>query len=339
MSFCSCGCGAAVTKRIVCGSTICTSLIALVYVVNGPGESGILPTRSIENLTSSAVKSDPSWNLTPLRSLNSHVVSLIGFQDSASPGEICRLSSDHTSVSKICFAASACVPSAEKCGSSDSGPPRTPIVSVCADALAVPISTPAARVSATLMLVRIFIEPPDIGVRSPPLRRWPDAGIAHGILSSLPGRLDGPPLASDNLDGSAGAGGNDMRIVDMNWMQVEAYLKGDDRCILPIGSVEQHAYLSLGVDAILAEKVALDAAEPTGVPVYPVVSYGITPYFSAFPGTISMRVATALAVARDILDGVKRSGFRRVLIVNGHGGNNPVGGFAQEWMADNPGMS
>lgn len=130
-----------------------------------------------------------------------------------------------------------------------------------------------------------------------------------------------------------------MRIVDMNWMQVEAYLKGDDRCILPIGSVEQHAYLSLGVDAILAEKVALDAAEPTGVPVYPVVSYGITPYFSAFPGTISMRVATALAVARDILDGVKRSGFRRVLIVNGHGGNNPVGGFAQEWMADNPGMS
>lgn len=130
-----------------------------------------------------------------------------------------------------------------------------------------------------------------------------------------------------------------MRIVDMNWMQVEAYLKGDDRCILPIGSVEQHAYLSLGVDAILAEKVALDAAEPTGVPVYPVISYGITPYFSAFPGTISMRVATALAVARDILDGVKRSGFRRVLIVNGHGGNNPVGGFAQEWMADNPGMS
>ncbi len=130
-----------------------------------------------------------------------------------------------------------------------------------------------------------------------------------------------------------------MRIVDMNWMQVETYLKGDDRCVLPIGSVEQHAYLSLGVDAILAERVALDAAEPTGVPVYPVVSYGITPYFTAFPGTISMRVATALAVARDILDGVKRSGFRRVLIVNGHGGNNPVGGFAQEWMADNPGIS
>lgn len=130
-----------------------------------------------------------------------------------------------------------------------------------------------------------------------------------------------------------------MRIVDMNWMQVETYLKGDSRCILPFGSVEQHAYLSLGVDAILAEKVAIDAAEPLGVPVFPVQSYGITPYFTAFPGTISLRVQTALAVARDVLDSLKRAGFTRVLIVNGHGGNNPVGALAQEWMGDNPGVS
>ncbi len=130
-----------------------------------------------------------------------------------------------------------------------------------------------------------------------------------------------------------------MRILDMNWQQVETYLKGDDRCLLPIGSVEQHAQLSLGVDAILAEKVAVDAAEPTGIPVFPVQSYGITPYFGAYPGTISLRIATALALARDVLDSIKRSGFRRILIVNGHGGNNPVGGFAQEWMADNAGVA
>ena len=40
-------------------------------------------------------------------------------------------------------------------------------------------------------------------------------------------------------------------------MQVEAYLHHDDRCVLPFGSTEQHAQLSLCVDAILAEKVAL----------------------------------------------------------------------------------
>ena len=57
-----------------------------------------------------------------------------------------------------------------------------------------------------------------------------------------------------------------MKIADMNWMQVEAYLRGDDRCVLPIGSTEQHAQLSLALIAILAERVAVEAAEPLGVP-------------------------------------------------------------------------
>ena len=130
-----------------------------------------------------------------------------------------------------------------------------------------------------------------------------------------------------------------MRIVDMNWMQVEAYLKRDDRCVLPIGSVEQHGYLSLGVDMILSERVSVEAAEPLGVPVFPVLSYGITPYYKAYPGTICLRQETATAVMRDVLDSLHRAGFRRVLIVNGHGGNAPVGAFAQEWMSDHPGTT
>jgi creatinine amidohydrolase len=127
-----------------------------------------------------------------------------------------------------------------------------------------------------------------------------------------------------------------MRVIDMNWMQVEDYLKGDDRAVLPIGSIEQHGYLSLGVDSILPERVAVEAAEPLGVPVFPTVNYGVTPYFMGFPGSISMRISTLLAVVGDVLDGIKRAGFKRVLIVNGHGGNNSVGQFAQEWMAANP---
>ncbi len=46
-----------------------------------------------------------------------------------------------------------------------------------------------------------------------------------------------------------------MRIKDMNWMQVEDYLKKDDRALLPMGSTEQHAQLSLMVDCILSERV------------------------------------------------------------------------------------
>lgn len=127
-----------------------------------------------------------------------------------------------------------------------------------------------------------------------------------------------------------------MRIAEMDWRMVEDWVRHDDRGVLPIGSTEQHAGLSLATDAILAERVAIEAAEPIGVPVFPALPYGLTPYFSAFPGTITLRVATFAAVMRDILDSMKRSGFRRILIVNGHGGNQPAAALAQEWMMDNP---
>ena len=66
------------------------------------------------------------------------------------------------------------------------------------------------------------------------------------------------------------------------------------------------------------------------------VPYGVTPYFREFPGSISLRVETHLRVVGDILDGLAHSGFRRILIVNGHGGNNAVQQFALEWAADHP---
>ena len=127
-----------------------------------------------------------------------------------------------------------------------------------------------------------------------------------------------------------------MRISDMNWMMVEEYLKRDDRCVLPLGSTEQHAYLSLSVDSILAERIAVEAAEPLGVPVFPVVAYGITPYFRAFPGSITLRMDTYLRVVGDILDALAEQGFKRILIVNGHGGNAPAQSLAVEGMSDHP---
>lgn len=119
----------------------------------------------------------------------------------------------------------------------------------------------------------------------------------------------------------------------MNWMQVEEYLARDDRAVVPLGCTEQHAYLSLATDAVLAERVSVEAAEPLGVPVFPVVSYGITPAALAYPGTVSLRVSTYLALIRDVLDSLAGHGFRRMLLVNGHGGNGPVASLAQEWMA------
>ncbi len=124
-----------------------------------------------------------------------------------------------------------------------------------------------------------------------------------------------------------------MRLFDVNWQQIDAYLDTDDRVVLPIGSTEQHGFLSLGTDAILAERVAVEAAEPLGIPVLPVLPFGMAPYFSAFPGSLTLRLSTYVAVVRDLLDTLSGQGFRRIAVVNGHGGNAPVTGAIREWLA------
>ena len=123
-----------------------------------------------------------------------------------------------------------------------------------------------------------------------------------------------------------------MLIQNMNWMQVEEYLRADDRVVFPIGSTEQHGYLSLTTDATLAQKISEEAAKPLGVPVYPAMPFGLAPYFTAFPGTISLKTNTYFAFIREILDSLYQTGFRRILIVNGHGGNSPVLAEIQDWL-------
>ncbi len=124
-----------------------------------------------------------------------------------------------------------------------------------------------------------------------------------------------------------------MRARKLNWMQVEEYLARDDRVVLPVGSTEQHGYLSLETDNILAERVSAEAAEPLGVLVLPALAYGLTPSFAAYPGSPSLRLETFLAVLRDLLDSLHGQGFRRFLLVNGHGGNLPGFGLVREWAA------
>jgi len=130
-----------------------------------------------------------------------------------------------------------------------------------------------------------------------------------------------------------------MKIAEMNWMQVESYLAHDDRAVVPLGSTEQHSHLSLSVDSILAERVALEAAEPLMVPVFPVVAYGLTPYFMAFPGTVTLSLATYVGLVADILNSLYATGFRKILLCNGHGGNQPAQTAAIEFIAAHPDVS
>jgi creatinine amidohydrolase len=117
-----------------------------------------------------------------------------------------------------------------------------------------------------------------------------------------------------------------VRVRDLTWMQLEAQLQRDDRIVLPLGSTEQHAYLSLETDNVLAERVAVEAAEPLGLPVLPVLPYGVTPAFAAYPGSPSLSRETYVHVVQELLASLRAQGFERVALVNGHGGNS----FARE---------
>ncbi len=112
-----------------------------------------------------------------------------------------------------------------------------------------------------------------------------------------------------------------MRLAESNWMEIEAYLKKDNRLILVLGSTEQHGYLSVSTDVKIPLSLADAASQQTGVLVAPPLNFGVSPYFLAYPGTISLRVETLSNVVEDILRSVYRQGFKRVLILNGHGGN------------------
>src|SRR5687768_1891375 len=124
-----------------------------------------------------------------------------------------------------------------------------------------------------------------------------------------------------------------MKLSSMNWMQVEAYLRSDDRVVLPLGTTQQHAYLSLATDAYLAVRIAEDAAQPLGIPVCPVLSYGLSGAFMAYPGTITLRPKTYALVVAELLDSLIECGFRRILIVNGHRTNTPAAEVASAWAA------
>lgn len=121
-----------------------------------------------------------------------------------------------------------------------------------------------------------------------------------------------------------------MRFEDLNWMDVEKYLQQEDRLILVTGSTEQHGYLSLLTDIKIPLALADAASQATGVLVAPPLNFGVSPYFLAYPGTLSLRASTLCAAVEDIVRSAHGYGFKRILVVNGHGGNSPARSHLQE---------
>lgn len=129
-----------------------------------------------------------------------------------------------------------------------------------------------------------------------------------------------------------------MRIEELNWMDVETYLQHEDRIMLVLGACEQHGYLSLLSDVKIPLALADAASQRSGVLVAPPVNFGVSPYFLRYPGTISLRVSTFLDTVEDVVRSLYGQGFRRFLVLNGHGGNDPARGRLAEIANSLPGI-
>jgi creatinine amidohydrolase len=118
--------------------------------------------------------------------------------------------------------------------------------------------------------------------------------------------------------------GEKMRLEELNWMDVRSYLQKDDRIMVVTGATEQHGYLSLLTDVKIPLALADAVGQETNVIVAPPLNFGISPYFLSYPGTISLRVSTFIDVIEDIVRSLYQHGFRRILFINGHSGNDPA---------------
>jgi creatinine amidohydrolase len=116
-----------------------------------------------------------------------------------------------------------------------------------------------------------------------------------------------------------------VRIAELAAPDVAARLAAGAAVLLPMGSLETHGpALPMG-DYLLAEAIALRIAARDGrALVAPPIPFGGVDFFRGVPGGVALSPATLTALAHEVLTALVQGGARRLLVVNGHGGNIPA---------------
>ena len=110
----------------------------------------------------------------------------------------------------------------------------------------------------------------------------------------------------------------------MTWKEADEAFKQNPVVILPLGSMEVHGPHSPVGDFLVADEVAKKTAEKSGAYTLPVVPFGHSEYFRAFPGTISVMPETLYHLVDDICTSLLEHGVTKIMFLNGHAGNGPA---------------
>ena len=114
-------------------------------------------------------------------------------------------------------------------------------------------------------------------------------------------------------------------LAKMTWKDAEQMLGAAHLAVIPVGSCEQHGpHMTLSTDIEIAEAFARRLVNELGEVAFlcPGVPYGLSEHHMSFPGTLTLRPETFIAVLSEVLESLRRLGIRHALIVNGHGGNS-----------------
>jgi creatinine amidohydrolase len=111
------------------------------------------------------------------------------------------------------------------------------------------------------------------------------------------------------------------RLRDMSWMEAEEAFKQSDTVLVPVGTLHGHGPTPIGIDFRSVEVLADRVGQRTGLMVLPVVAYGENDKMKAYPGTITISPDVVVAYCTDICRSLRANGVRRVIFLNGHGGN------------------
>ncbi len=108
----------------------------------------------------------------------------------------------------------------------------------------------------------------------------------------------------------------------VNWIDFQQWVPSRIQTVLlPVGTLEAHGVVNNGADNTVPEAIARDLAEPLDAMIAPTIPYGLTTSLSAFPGTFRVSREVFQAYVKEVLLGLTRTGFRNLIVINGHGPN------------------